>query len=319
MTAITGKMGVTKRSGEIGVHSMDNFNLIVPDLKVAETFYRSFGLDVREEGDSLGLYTFGSDHRWASISEGLRKQLNYLSFAMFEEDFNPLKSRVESCGGKLLDSPKGFDSNGIWFRDHAGVLIEVKVAGKTSPDQKSPFTTTSGPAGVAAAAQRSKAAAVRPHRLAHVLVFTPDVPGAIEFYSRVLGLRLSDQSGDGICFMHGIHGSDHHLVAFAKSEAPGLHHCSWDVGGIDEIGRGAAQMCDKGFSKGWGLGRHVLGSNYFHYVRDPWGSYSEYSADIDYIPVQQEWEPGDYPPEDSIYLWGPEMPPDFVHNYESDT
>ena len=30
-------------------------------------------------------------------------------------------------------------------------------------------------------------------------------------------------------------------------------------------------MPDKGFADGWGLGRHVLGSNYFHYVRDPVG------------------------------------------------
>lgn len=62
----------------------------------------------------------------------------------------------------------------------------------------------------------------------------------------------------------------------------------------------------------------MLGSNYFHYVRDPWGSYSEYSADIDYIPVDCDWDAGDYPPEDSIYLWGPEIPADFVHNYEAD-
>lgn len=60
MTAITGKIGVTKRPGELGIHSMDTFTMVVPSLKDAETFYQSFGLDVREEGDSLGLYTFGS-------------------------------------------------------------------------------------------------------------------------------------------------------------------------------------------------------------------------------------------------------------------
>ena len=76
-------------------------------------------------------------------------------------------------------------------------------------------------------------------------------------------------------------------------------------------------MADKGFTRGWGLGRHVLGSNYFHYVGDPWGSYAEYSADIDYIPLTQDWEAGDHNPEDSFYLWGPELPEGFVHNYEA--
>lgn len=157
---------------------------------------------------------------------------------------------------------------------------------------------------------------VRPRRLAHVLLFTRDVAKAIEFYSRVIGLRLSDRSGDGVAFMHGIHGSDHHLIAFAKSNAPGLHHLSWDVGSIHDVGLGAQQMADKGFSRGWGLGRHVLGSNYFHYVRDPWGSYAEYSSDIDYIGADQDWSSGDHPAEDAYYVWGPAPPEDFAFNYE---
>lgn len=318
MTAINGQIGITKRPGELGVHSMDNFKMVVPDLQVAENFYKSFGLDVREEGGSLGLYTFGSDHRWVSIGEGSQKKLNYLSFGVFEEDFDRMKKRVENESIKLIDPPKGLNSNGIWFYDHNNVLIEISISAKTSPDVKSGFFMDSVPAGVAAASTRSAANIVQPTRLAHVLIFTKDVLKAIDFYSRILGLRLSDQSGDGVCFMHGIHGSDHHLIAFAKSNAPGLHHCSWDVGSINEIGLGAMQMADKGYSKGWGLGRHVLGSNYFHYVKDPWGSYAEYSADIDYIPLDQNWEAGDFPGEDAFYLWGPESPKDFVHNYEAD-
>ncbi len=133
-----------------------------------------------------------------------------------------------------------------------------------------------------------------------------------------LGLRLSDRSGDGIAFLHGIHGSDHHMIALAKSSAPGFHHVSWDLSNIHEIGLGAMRMADKGYTAGWGLGRHVLGSNYFHYVRDPWGSYCEYSSDIDYIPVTCDWDAGDHPGEDSLYVWGPDVPKDFVVNYEAD-
>ena len=69
------------------------------------------------------------------------------------------------------------------------------------------------------------------------------------------------------------------MIAFAKSEAGGFHHASWDIASTHEVGLGAQQMADAGYRAGWGLGRHVLGSNYFHYVRDPWGSYSEYSSD----------------------------------------
>jgi len=318
MTSIRGLAEATRRPGDLGVHSMDSFNLIVSDLAVAQTFYSSFGLDVREEGNALGLYTVGSAHRWARISEGRQKRLNHLSFGVFEEDFDRFKQHVEQLGQKLIDPPPGSSSNGLWLRDHNGVLIELRVAEKTSPNSKPSINNPSGLSSVANAPKRSAAQCVRPRRMAHVLCFTVDVQEAINFYSRVLGLRMSDRSGDGVCFMHGIHGSDHHLFAFAKSNAPGLHHCSWDVGSIEEIGLGAMQMADRGFSKGWGLGRHVLGSNYFHYVRDPWGSHCEYSSDIDYIPADCDWKSGDHAPEDSFYIWGPEPPSDFVHNYEAE-
>src|SRR5262249_27398764 len=100
------------------------------------------------------------------------------------------------------------------------------------------------------------------------------------------------------------------------SERPGMHHLSWEVPSIRDVGLGAMQMADKGFSRGWGLGRHILGSNYFHYVRDPWGSYSEFSADMDYIPADCNWDAVDHPAEDAFYLWGPEPPEDFAFNYE---
>ena len=50
--------------------------------------------------------------------------------------------------------------------------------------------------------------------------------------------------------MHGIHGSDHHMVSFAKSPAQGHHHYSWDVGSVHDIGLGALQMLNGGCDKG---------------------------------------------------------------------
>ena len=85
---------------------------------------------------------------------------------------------------------------------------------------------------------------------------------------------------------------------------------------VTSSGNGATQMAAAGFSEGWGTGRHVLGSNYFHYVRDPWGSYSEYSCDMDFVPGGFDWPTADHPPEDSFYAWGPKVPEDFVTNFE---
>ena len=318
MTANTGFIQPVRRPGELGVHSIDHCHMVVPDLKVAQHFYDSFGLDALEKGRGLAVQIHGDDHIWITIGEGARKRFGYVSFAVFEEDFKAFGQRLETMRVQRLDPPAGMDSVGYWFRDPDGNLIEVKVAPKTSPDAKSSFGEISAPAGTRGAPYRSTASRCRPRRLSHVLLFTPDVLRALEFYSRVLGLRLSDRSGDVIAFMHGIHGSDHHLIAFAKSSAPGHHHYSWDVASISDIGLGATFMLEKGYERGWGLGRHVLGSNFFHYVRDPWGSYSEYSADIDYVPANCDWDSGDHPSQDSLYVWGPNLPDDFIQNFEVD-
>ena len=68
----------------------------------------------------------------------------------------------------------------------------------------------------------------------------------------------------------------------------------------------------------WGFGRHTIGSNFFHYIQDPWGSWFEYYSDMDHIDDHALWTPTNYELEDSLASWGPAVPVDFVHNYEID-
>ena len=319
MTQIGHYIAPTRRPGALGVHSMDTFNMAVPDLEQARRFYTKFGLDVQEEHGKLGLYTFGHQHRWGLISEGPRKALGHLSFGIFEDDVQRFRDHLQHAGVERMDPPPGFQSNGIWFRDCNGLPVELRVAEKSSPNAKSSVEQLVAGPGQRGAPARGTVPDVRPRRLAHILVFVRDVAESIAFYSRALGLRLSDESGGVVAFMHGIHGSDHHMVAFAKSNAPGLHHCSWDVASVQDIGLGAMHMADSGYADGWGLGRHVLGSNYFHYVRDPWGSYCEYSCDIDYLAADKDWAGESHGLENSMYLRGPAPPPDFTVNHEAST
>jgi hypothetical protein len=64
-----------------------------------------------------------------------------------------------------------------------------------------------------------------------------------------------------VAFLHAPHGSDHHLVAFMGSTGPALHHLSWDVPTVEDVGLGMRRMHAAGYTTGWGVGRHVLGSN----------------------------------------------------------
>ncbi|MDA8052186.1 MAG: VOC family protein [Rhodospirillales bacterium] len=316
MTAIGRYRAPSAEPGRLGVHSIGEFVLSVPAPEKAQEFYAAFGLDVTESGNALAL-SAADGYRWGRVVGGRRKALHHLTFHCFEEDLPRFKARLEEARIPLLSPPPGFDSNGLWFADPDGLAVEIRVGPKTSPDGKAPPAPLDGESGVRCAPYRRFAEAPRPRRLSHLLRFTADVDRMVGFYDRTLGLKLSDRSGGNIAFLHAIHGSDHHMVAFARSGAPGLHHVSWDMPSLDSVGLGAMTMAERGWRMGWGLGRHVLGSNYFHYVRDPWGSFAEYSFNIDYIPASAEWEPIDHPGEDSFYLWGPEMPPEFVFNAEA--
>jgi len=308
-----------KRPGVTGVHSIQRFVLTVPSLDEAERFYRAFGLDVRRTGGMLELRTYGDPHAWGHVHGGGPKRLEYLEFGIYAEDVDALARRVAQHGVGRAPHPLG-PKDGLWMTDADGVAVRIAVAPNRSPPVKSPHTVEPPVApGKGAAPARSKAGQVRPRRLSHVLRFTPDVTRIVKFYTDVLGMRLSDHSADVIAFMHAVHGSDHHVLAFAKSDRPGYHHSSWDVGSIDEVGRGSEQMRNHGYGEGWGVGRHVIGSNYFYYVRDPWKSWAEYSFDIDYVPASLDWPAADHPGEDSIYVWGPPLHPEFIVNHEAPT
>ena len=308
---------VSRRPGALGVHSLDHFELAVPDLAVARAFYKTFGLDVRAADGGLDLHAFGHPHRWARIVEGPAKALRHISFGAFDDDMPAFRERLETLGVALASGTDRADNHSLWFRDPHGVLLQVRPAEKSSPNARPSHSPAPSPA-LRGAPMRGKVDPIRPRRLSHALFFTPDMDATLDFYSRVLGLRISDHPGP-VAFLHGVHGSDHHLIAFAQSSAPGYHHSAWDVGSIEEVGLGAAQMAEAGHTRGWGLGRHVLGSNYFHYVQDPWGSFAEYSFDIDYVPVDVDWETGRPAPENSLYLWGPPPPEDFITNHEAAT
>lgn len=309
-------MDTTQPGDVLAIHSIDEFVFSVPDLDEARRFYTSFGLDVRGAGAGLALHTHGHPHRWARVLAGPVKRLLWLSLGIHADDAERYAAHLEERGVRHIAAPPQADPEGLWIEGPDGLAIQLRVAAKSSPSQPAPreFPPASDHQG--RAPNRSRTQPTRPLYLSHILLFSADVERATRFYEDVLGLRVSDRSGPVIAFMHTPHGSDHHLIALAKSGGLGLHHSSWCVASLDAIGIGTQQMVEAGYPQGWGIGRHVLGSNYFRYVRDPWGSYAEYSFDIDYVEAGRPWPAADHPAEDSLYVWGPALPEDFIVNHE---
>ncbi|MEV0286944.1 MULTISPECIES: VOC family protein [unclassified Kribbella] len=144
-----------------------------------------------------------------------------------------------------------------------------------------------------------------------MLIFVTDLARSEHFYTSLLGLRLSDRIRGMATFLNSGPG-DHHVFGFIQSTHRGLHHSSWEVTNFDQLAVGAGTMHDKGHEEGWGLGRHTLGSNLFHYIRDPWGGWIEYGADMDRI--TDAWKAGDR--ETPPAVWCPMPPETFLANLE---
>jgi catechol 2,3-dioxygenase-like lactoylglutathione lyase family enzyme len=300
----------------MAVRALLHYALEVPDQTVGEKFYRSFGLSEASGRDNaVRLRPSPLDRPVVLLYPGPRKRLHHLAFGAPGDSFQVTQEALRRAGVPQVDPPRGAQEGGAWIRDPDGNLINVRPEASDAPPPDPPLRLNA-PGHVARIAERGypEALAPRPRRLGHVLLFTGDVDRQIDFYTRVLGLKLSDRSGSIVAFLRCT--TDHHNVAFLTSKGPGFHHGSFEVGSVDEIAMGAAVMQEAGWQPGWGLGRHVIGSNFFYYVRDPWGSWAEYFHDLDHIPETCAWQPRDFPPEDALYRWGPPVPDDFGLNRE---
>ena len=107
--------------------------------------------------------------------------------------------------------------------------------------------------------------------------------------------------------------SDHHNLLVQPAPVPLVHHTSWQMDDVDEVGRAAQRMLAQDPQRHvWGLGRHHIGSNFFWYLKDPAGNFTEYYADLDCIPEDAVWTPEVWEGARGLYNWGPPPPPSFL-------
>ncbi|MBI4638830.1 MAG: VOC family protein [Candidatus Rokubacteria bacterium] len=297
--------------------SLLHYALEVPDQTAGQRFYRDFGLlEATGRDNAVRLRPGPLERAQVLLYGGSKKRLHHLAFGAPGPDYEATRRALVSWGAREVDSPAGAPEGGFWVRDPDGHYVNVRDETPKAPPPDPPLELNSpghAPRQVRRGAPPPDMQAA-PRRLGHVLLFTPDLERQLDFYTRGLGLKLSDRCQKIITFLRC--STDHHNLALLTSNAPGFHHGSFEVGSVDEIAMGARRMRAHGWEPFWGLGRHVIGSNFFYYIRDPWGSFAEYYFDLDYIPETCAWEPRDWPEGDALYRWGPDCPAEFGINTE---
>lgn len=153
--------------------------------------------------------------------------------------------------------------------------------------------------------------AVQPRKLSHVTLLVDDCKRSAEFYSEVLGFRVSDWVDDIFLWMRC--NPDHHGLAFAKTGSIKMHHFAFEVVDFSYLARQAEHLMQNGYVLLYGPGRHGPGQNQFEYFRDPEKNLVEFMCDM-----QQIWDDATYVPrvwnvnERWVNMWGPDGPADFV-------
>lgn len=148
----------------------------------------------------------------------------------------------------------------VWATDPSGVRVEVcwgptRDGGFVSPVGVPRFVT--GELG-----------------LGHYVVLTPDLAASMDFYTRVLGLRLSDYViiGEGMSVQFLRCTPRHHSVALtAVGPVSGVHHLAFEVDDVDQVGLALERATRAGHPITATLGRHKNDRMLSFYMRSPAG------------------------------------------------
>jgi len=145
-----------------------------------------------------------------------------------------------------------------------------------------------------------------PRRLGHVNCLTAHLDESTDFYTDVLGMRLTDRLGEQGRWFH--INSDHHVMALIDVGASHFHHLAFDVVDIGQMRDMLDRLARHGRWLAWGPTRHGVGGNIASYVRIVEEEcLCELYCDMEQL--QPDHEPRTYPNDRfSSNTWGP-LPP----------
>ncbi|MGW7824533.1 VOC family protein [Streptomyces puniciscabiei] len=290
----------------MALHRLARITMGVPDVEQTCAYYSDFGLEPLGEG----CFATVDGGEQLQIVPARRRALHELVIAADDPDdlgriavhLHRLEVLFTRTGNRLSATDLG---TGV----RAVIEVQPRVVQPAAPRESS-----NGPGRVERPDRRAagllREGPVRPRRLGHVVLGSTDQEASQRFFTEGLGFKVSDLV-PGAAFLRC--SSDHHNVLVQSAPIPFLHHSSWQVDDIDEVGRGATRMLQGHPERHvWGLGRHFLGSNFFWYLKDPAGNFSEYFADMDCIVDDQLWAPRVWEDARALYSWGPPVPPSFL-------
>jgi catechol 2,3-dioxygenase-like lactoylglutathione lyase family enzyme len=179
------------------ISGLHHYALRVPDLAVADSFLQDFGLETADAAGSLVARCPGRGQDQVRLIEGggAAKQLHYVSFTVQPGTLDALRESLERDGTPVIEPPAGAPEEGLWTRDPDGTPVQLLDVEPAKPRPVAEVLVNIGASRqrIGTAQWREATADVLPRRLGHTLLFTPQPARMTDFYTTVLGLRVSDR------------------------------------------------------------------------------------------------------------------------------
>jgi catechol 2,3-dioxygenase-like lactoylglutathione lyase family enzyme len=291
----------------MALHRLAAVTIAVPNVAETSAYYTDFGL----LPESDGWFTTRDGGRQLRIVYAPTRRLIEMELgADDDDDLGRIASNLNRIGVHADRQPQRVAA----VEPATSVRVSVAVSSRLVQPQV-PATAYNGPGRLERMGQRApgvlREGPVRPRKLGHAVLGTTDFEATRNFFVDGLGFKVSDLIKDAGAFLRC--STDHHNVLVLRAPVSFLHHTSWQVDDIDEVGRGATAMLAADPERHvWGLGRHHAGSNFFWYLKDPAGNFSEYYSDMDCIIEDQLWTPEAHEGARGLFNWGPPPPPSFL-------
>jgi catechol 2,3-dioxygenase-like lactoylglutathione lyase family enzyme len=308
------------------LHRLTSITMGVPDVPRTAAYYKDFGLTAVTDtmtdavaGTVTATAAGSKTARFSTVDGGEQLTIAYAPRRRLIDlgvgvDHPEDVERVAHALGRLdLDTVRT-ETSVEAVDPGTRVRVRVEIAPRIEADP-TPVPPYNAPGVVVRRNERAdsvlRSGRVRPRKLGHVVLGSTDQAASERFFTEALGFKVSDTVKGLAAFMRC--STDHHNVLVQSAPVDFLHHTSWQVDDVDEVGRGATAMLEQDPDRHvWGLGRHAIGSNFFWYLRDPAGHFSEYYSDIDCIVDDALWTPGEWSGTRALYDWGPPPPPSFL-------
>jgi catechol 2,3-dioxygenase-like lactoylglutathione lyase family enzyme len=291
----------------MALHGLTSITVGVPNVAETAAYYADFGLTPEPDG----WFSSRDAGRQLRIVPAPSRRLVEVRIGVdTPDDLAAAASRLRRLG---IDST--LRGAALTAHDRATAVRAVLEVAPRLVQAPAPAPAYNGPGRAERTGTRApgilRTDRVRPRKLGHAVVGTTDLDATTAFFRDGLGFRASDYIKDHGAFLRC--STDHHNILVLAAPVTFLHHSSWQVDDVDEVGRGASAMLqDHPERHVWGLGRHHAGSNFFWYLKDPAGNFSEYYSDMDCVVDDQLWTPEVLEGARGLFNWGPPPPPSFL-------